>query len=219
MKFITIILLILSLNSFAQESAIGISLKNSNMGIGSDIVYKFHNRMSARVGFDYFAYGRLFTFEQSDVTYDGNANIRLGSFSALYDFFLLPSIHVTAGAAFNRTNITFKGEATSSYPLGELEIPADRIGNFEFEVKPGLPISPYIGIGFGKTIGTKLLGFDFEIGTFYHGKPDITISSTGLTGPTSNPAHEHEKLMESQISQYVLYPVIRGSISFKIIEF
>lgn len=219
MKYITTLLLLLSINVFSQDKVIGISVKNSNMGIGSDFIFQFHKRMSARVGFDHFAYNKTQIIEQSDVTYDGNAFIRLGSITALYDYFILPSIHFTAGFAYNRMNINFTGEAASNYSLGELEIPAEKIGRFEFDLKPGLQISPYLGIGFGKTLGPKLIGFKFEVGTYYHGKPDIKIIATGLTSPTSNPAHEQEKLMESQIDQYVLFPIIRGSISFKIAKF
>ncbi|MBN1769420.1 MAG: hypothetical protein JW842_13020 [Prolixibacteraceae bacterium] len=219
MRYITTLLLLLSINVFSQDKGIGISIKSSNMGIGSDVIFQFHKRMSARVGFDHFAYNHNRSIEQSDVTYDGNARIKLGSITALYDYFILPSMYLTGGFAYNRMNINFSGEAASNYSMGELEIPAEKIGRFEFDLKPGLTISPYFGIGFGNALGPKLIGFNFEIGTYYHGRPNININASGLTSPTANPAHEQEKLMESQIDQYVLYPIVRGSISFKIAKF
>jgi hypothetical protein len=212
----TIILGLAALSLMAQEKGLGIAIKSSTMGIGGDVVYKFHKRMSARVGYDYFRVNRPISFDQADVSYKGNVNIRLGGLSALYDFFIIPSIHFTAGLALNQFNAGFSGEATSNYTLGELEIPAEQIGDFKFEAGPGLPVSPYLGVGFGKTLGSKLIGFNFEIGTYYQGDPNVSIHSTGLTGPTSKPEHEQAELFESQISQYYLYPVIRGSISFKI---
>ncbi|HKK81911.1 MAG TPA: hypothetical protein VJ909_06670 [Prolixibacteraceae bacterium] len=210
---------LISTSLIAQEKGLGVAMKSSTMGIGVDAIYKFHKRMSARVGYDYFLVNRSISFEQSDVSYDGNVGVRLGSLTALYDFFIIPSIHFTAGLALNRFSVGFSGEASSSYTLGELEIPAEQIGEFKFDVGPGLPVSPYLGVGFGQTLGNKLVGFNFEIGTYYQGGPNVTIRSTGLTGPTSRPEHEQAELFESQISQYYLFPIIRGSISFRIFTF
>ncbi|MCF8363493.1 MAG: hypothetical protein K9G70_12815 [Prolixibacteraceae bacterium] len=219
-KILTIITFsLISISLLSQDKGIGVAIKSSTMGIGGDVVYKFHKRMSARVGYDYFRVTRPVSFDQSDVSYDGNVNVRMGSLSALYDYYIIPSIHFTAGLALNRFNIGFNGEATSSYTLGDLEIPAEQIGEFKFDVGPGLPVSPYLGVGFGKTLGDKLVGFNFEIGTYYQGAPDVSIHSTGLTGPTSKPEHEQAELFESQISQYYLYPVIRGSVSFRIFTY
>lgn len=218
-KLITIAFIFASITLVAQEKGLGIAIKSSTMGIGGDVVYKFHKRMSARVGYDYFRVIRSISFAQADVSYIGNIDVRLGSLTALYDFFIIPSIHFTAGLALNQFKAGFSGEASSSYPLGELEIPAEQIGDFKFEAGPGLPFSPYLGVGFGKTLGSKLIGFNFEIGTYYQGGPNINIHSSGLTAPTSKPEHEQAELIESQISQYYLYPVIRGSLSFRIFTY
>ena len=83
-----------------------------------------------------------------------------------------------------------------------------------------MKISPYLGVGFGRALGKeKSLAFAFEIGTYYQGAPDISIQTTGLLSPTSNPELGQEKYLESQISQYYLYPVLKLSLSYRLFKF
>jgi hypothetical protein len=63
------------------------------------------------------------------------------------------------------------------------------------------------------------VGFAFELGGFYQGSPEITITSNGLLSPTSNPDQQQAERLEEQISQYNIYPVLKFSLSYKIVGF
>ncbi len=204
---------------YAQNISLGIAAKASTTGLGGDVVVRFHERMTARVGYDKLAYNRSFLFEESGIEYDVNAAINAGAILALYDFYLSDIVFVSAGLGINNFNINAKGVAVSGLPWGDITIPAERVGNFEFDVKPGLSATPYLGIGFGRTLGKeKSLAFAFELGSYYQGEPKVTIESSGLIAPTSNPDFGQKDLLEGQISQYYLFPVLKFNLSYRILS-
>lgn len=207
--------------TLAQDLSIGAALKGSTMGVGGDVVFQFHERMTARVGFDMLNVGPLdFPFDNGDLSFDVSASVKTGSVTALYDFYLAKILFLSVGAGLNNFMVIAEGKPGSGIPWGDIEIPADKVGEFDITLEPSMKISPYAGIGLGRTLSKdKSLGFAFEIGSYYMGGPDITLNSTGLIAPTSDPANGKEELLESQLSQYYLYPVIKFSLSYKIASF
>ena len=190
------------------------------MGYGGDVVFQFHERMTARLGYDYLGLGPYdFSFEESNVSYNASAKVKTGSVTALYDYYIAKIFFVSAGVGINNFNVSVAGRAGSDLPWGDISIPQDKIGDFDITIEPGLKVSPYLGLGLGRTLSTKLVGFAFEIGTYYMGGPNVNIESTGLISPTSDPKFGQEALLEKQISQYYLYPVVKLSLNFKITSF
>lgn len=189
------------------------------MGLGADAVLQLNNRMGLRAGFDWFDYDTTFDFKESGVEYHVLASLGTGSFSALFHYHLSSKFFASAGFAVNNFSSSASGFAISDLQFGDIVIPASDIGTFTFDVDPGLRISPYLGIGFGRLLGeNRRLGMAFELGAFYQGSPQVSIQSDGRLSPTSNPAHGHQALLERQIDHYYLYPVVRLSLSVKILD-
>ncbi len=229
MKLILILLLSIfvavleSTDLAAQEefsAGLGVAAKSSTNGFGGDAVFNFHRKMSLRLGYEKLALASNFNFEEESVEYDANVDYETGSMSMLFDYYLTRRFFVTAGAGWNLFHAVINGKAASSMQYGDIQISKDKIGNFNFQIDPSMQISPYVGIGFGRTLGLKKrMGFSFEMGGFYQGAPDFSIASTGLLSPTSNPDQEHEARLEEQVSQYNIYPILKLSLSYKIVEF
>lgn len=206
--------------SNAQDLSIGASLKSSTMGVGGDVVFQFHERMSVRAGYDWAGFSLNQDLTLEGIDFNAQAKLKTGSLLALYDFYIAKILFVSAGFGLNNLNINIAGQAKSNMPYGDIEIPVDKLGSFTFDLKPKLKVSPYLGIGFGRTLSkNKTVGFAFELGTFYQGPPKISIVSEGLISPTGNPDFGQAELLEKQLSQYVLYPVAKMSLSFKIHSF
>jgi len=190
------------------------------MGIGGDIALGINKNMDVRVGFDMMGFSRDFTFEETNIEYNAVAAIKTGSITALFDYYLTKSIFLSGGFGYNMFNANIKGQSKGGLPYGDITIKDEKIGNFNFDIAPGMKISPYLGIGFGRALGyEKSFAFAFEIGTYYQGSPDISIQSTGLLAPTSDPKLGQESYLESQISQYYLYPVLKLSLSYRLFKF
>jgi hypothetical protein len=212
--------LLLSAGSMAQDLSMGVALKGSTLGFGGDAILGINDKMVVRLGYERMGLGFNFDFEEQDVQYDVDATFKTGSLTALYDYYLTKNIFVSGGAGLNFFNINAVGIPKSTLPWGDIEIPKEKVGDFAFDIKPGMKISPYLGVGFGRSLGsTKNLAFAFEMGTYYQGSPDLTIATSGLLSPTSDPDQGQEALWESQISQYYLYPVMKFSLSYKIYSF
>jgi len=225
LKLIVLATIFSTLNVRAQvddlsAKGVGIALKSSTNGIGGDVVFNFHPRMNVRLGYEKLHLKTDFTFTEEKVDYDATANYSAGSLSLLFDYYLWKHLFLCAGAGWNMFQGTVDGKAASGLQYGDIQIPKEKIGTFDFQIDPSLKISPYFGIGFGRTLGLKKkVAFAFEIGGYYQGSPDLTIASTGLLSPTSNPDQQHEARLEKQISQYSVYPVLKFSLSYKIAKF
>jgi len=226
-KILILIVLVVfwALNLQAQVAdlsakGIGIALKSSTNGIGGDVVYNFHQRMNVRLGYEKLHLKTDFSFTEESVDYDATANYTAGSLSLLFDYYLWNHLFLSAGAGWNMFHGSVDGKAASDLQYGDIQIPREKIGDFDFQIDPSLKISPYFGIGFGRTLGLKRkIGFAFEVGGYYQGSPDLTVASTGLLSPTSNPDQQHEARLEKQVSQYRIYPVMKFSLSYKIAKF
>lgn len=222
--FLSFLVAIIGLPDLTAQTAfspgVGLAIKASTNGFGADVVYNFHSRMDIRLGFERLGLKTDFVFEEQAVTYDTNVNFKTGSISLLFDYYVANHVFLTAGAGWNLFHVNFDGVAASFLQFGDIRIPKETIGTFNFQVNPSLKISPYAGIGFGRTLGLKKkVGFAFELGAFYQGSPKISIISTGLLSPTSNPDQQQAKKLEGQINQYSVYPVLKLSLSYKILSF
>jgi len=222
-----IILLITGLgaiNLLAQDEftrGFGLAAKSSTNGFGGDAVFNFHKRMSLRLGYEKLAMKASYNFDEESVEYKADVDYTAGSLSLLFDYYIARHFFVSAGAGWNMFDAVFDGAAMSDLKYGDIEIPREDIGTFGMEIVPSLQISPYAGLGFGRTLGfKKKVGFAFELGGYYQGPPEFkTLNSTGLLSPTSNPDQQHAERLEKQISQYNVYPVLKLSLSYKIAGF
>lgn len=70
-------------------------------------------------------------------------------------------------------------------------------------------VKPYLGFGWGAAIPKKPLGFQFEIGVWYHGKPKLTIDAQEYngTGIDADVTKDVEDIMD-KVEKIPVYPQI-----------
>jgi hypothetical protein len=201
--------------SKSNEFAVG-GLASTN-GLGLNVIYSLTDKVAIRGGYERLSFNFGFEFNEDEINYDATLDYKTGSFSVLADYYLLRHLYCTGGFGLNRFNPRVHGYAVSDLKYGDIYISPEKIGTFDFSVEPGLKISPYVGLGFGRNIGLdKKVAFNFELGTYYIGNPDVTIQTTGLLLPTSDPVHKQKELFEKQLESYRFYPVIKFGISVKL---
>lgn len=217
---IALCLLILPVKGIENNNRIGFALKSSTNGFGADAVAAL-NKLSFRLGYEHLKYqSPTFDFSENGINYEASAEYKTGSILATVDYAIFNKFYLTVGASVNLFNPIVRGNANGPMQFGDLTIPAEMIGTFQFEIKPALPISPYVGMGFGKTISAnKVVALNFELGAFYQGTPDINIEADGLLAPTAAPEHGQEELFEYQLSSFKFYPVLKLGLSFRLINF
>lgn len=227
---ILIVMLLATIQSLSvqgQELGLGVAFKASTLGLGGDAILGINDKMVVRVGMDGLGLKRnLNDFpdlkEELEGSLDGlsldaDVQVRIGSVSALYDYYLTKNIFVTGGLLIDRFKVSLKGEANKGLPFGDIEIPKEDVGTFDFDITPSWKVSPYLGVGFGRSLGyEKKFGFAFELGALYQGAPNIDIATTGVLEPTSAP--DQVETLEGQFSQYTIWPVLKFSVSYRIMD-
>ncbi len=198
-------------SEFSPGWAIGIKL--GTFGPGFELVKSINRSFCIRAGGNYINLKYKTTY--GDLEVKGDSEFKLGAITLLGDWFFAKQIHLTAGVYYNFSEEIIKGTPTKSYTVGKLHITPDEIGNLEIVITPN-KICPYLGIGFGKPISdSKVVSFNFEIGAIYWGSPSTDMTAIGMITPTAS--KEQEKIVDTNMSDFNLYPIITFQLSFKIL--
>lgn len=94
---------------------------------------------------------------------------------------------------------------------GDLTMTSDEIGTIDFMVDYS-GLSPYLGLGFGRAVPKKRVGFGVELGSFYLAKPKVTIIATKMLSPTS----EEAQTLQENISDYRWFPFVNFRLAVRI---
>lgn len=141
------------------------------------------------------------------------------------------AFHVTAGAyfgsssivkAYNKNDEDLKGvaEYNKDYPnnrigveLGDYLLTPDENGHVEAQIKTWA-FKPYVGLGYGRAVPNKRVGFMVELGCQFWGSPSVWCNGTEL---------EEDKVGEGSggiiktLSKIIVYPVLNFRISGRIL--
>ncbi len=198
-----------------REMALGIYA--STNGIGGNLIYSLGNKIAIKAGYESLKFNYNFTIEEKDINYDSKLHYKTGGISLLLDYNLFQFLYLSGGIGFSLFNPKVTGVAASEMKYGDIYIPKEKIGDFAINIEPAMKISPYFGIGLGHNLGVKKrVAFNFELGGYYLGSPEVSIQATGLLTPTADPAHGQKEFYENQLSGYRIYPVIKFGLSYKL---
>ncbi|MFW6277285.1 MAG: hypothetical protein ACOC1J_01345 [Prolixibacteraceae bacterium] len=186
-------------------------------GFGFNFRYIFNERLTLKTGVETLNFNQDFSFVENNISYRANADYKTGGIFLVGEYYYVRNLYFSAGLASNSLNPTIDGKAQSELEYGDIEIPAEEIGEFKFDLEPSLNISPYAGIGFRKLFGaSKRVGYNFETGLYYLGAPKVNIEANGLLSPTADPAHGKKEQLEKQFQQYKFYPVVKMNIAVRL---
>ena len=137
-----------------------------------------------------------------------------------FDFFmdLLPSkkssFKFVVGASYlsnMKTSILLA--AASGETFGTITIPKEQIGDVFINAKwSGL--SPYLAMGFGRTVPKNRVGFGFEVGGHFLGKSDFTFNATKSL-VSLNETEKETKDFEEFIDAFKFLPTIQLHLAYK----
>ncbi len=173
--------------NFLNKNRFGVGVNISTNGVGAQLAYSIlkKSKLIARVESRYFysdIKDKEITIYRSQMLVNGY--IKRGSIGFMLDYHPFGnSFKLSSGFAilFNEINnvVSYK----DSVPNGNINISPDEIGTIT--IGYNLKSSPYFGIGFGKSVPKKRVGFCFEIGFYYTGIPTIKTRATKMLEPIS----------------------------------
>lgn len=204
-------------------------------GFGADAAMPICNYVQVRAGFTMMPKFKFSTeLELNDVPnvadayipdiVDVEAKIGFTNGKLLFDIFPFKksAFHITAGAyfgggsvikAYNKEDGLLQDVADYNrrhpndligYELGDYLLTPDDNGNVNAEIKTS-GFRPYIGIGNGRAVPKKRIGFMFEVGVMFWGTPKIYCNGDELT--SEDLGSDSGDLMEV-LSSIKIYPVI-----------
>ncbi|MDR1023741.1 MAG: hypothetical protein LBL94_10805 [Prevotellaceae bacterium] len=214
-----------------ENFALGV--KGGTTGIGGDLCVSLHPNIKARLGFSYLWYSYLPDGMESTVTDPrdnsehtmGLDKIKLSFPSAnlLVDFFPMRSgiFHVTLGCFFGQNKISALGHVPAGLPqfvIADYGLIPNPDGSVSADLNIGSSVKPYFGIGLGRTIPKRRVGFKFELGAVYQGK-NLSLTSKNLdhslVASTNKEMNEND-IISTAKTYLQLWPVMAFTLTFRI---
>ena len=174
--------------NFLNKNRFGVGVNISTNGIGAQLAYSIMKRniLIAMVQGRYYyseIKDREVIFQQTPMLVNGY--IKRGSIGLMLDYHPFGnSFKLTTGFAILLNEVNNLAKLKDSSVQGGIKISPDEVGSIiiDYNMKP----SPYFGIGFGKSVPKKRVGFSFDIGFYYTGMPNVNYKTTKLLEPTQS---------------------------------
>lgn len=202
----------------AAAGGVGVGLTGGTLGLGAEVSYPLTSRLSVRGMIAGLDFSTDFETDEDDLEYDGDLELR--NAAALIDFHPnAGSFRLTGGLVINDTEVT--GTARCDQAVCDFGDGTDLLGPRDrARATVDYPsASPYFGIGWGsRPDGGAGWAVTADIGVFYLGDPDATVT---LEGPSSaNPvaqaeAEDEEDEIEDELDKLSVYPVLMVGASYR----
>lgn len=95
--------------------------------------------------------------------------------------------------------------------IGDYTIPVDKQGNVSGGLKVA-SVRPYVGLGFGRAVPKKRIGFMVDLGVQIHGTPEVYTSTGNLTALSEEADNDFTNI----INKLKVYPVLKFRICGKL---
>lgn len=195
-----------------RKLAIGVS---GGTGFGADLSYKFNDNLSVTARYNVLDYKA----EDIEQEIDGNdvlidANVDFKTMDLIFHYYpFKTAFNLAAGVGyFSNKELTINLSFAESIFIGDVEFtPENDIGQLIIQSE-WKEIAPYVGIGFGRAVPNKRLGFGFEAGTYLAGSPKVTLDATGLIEGTK----DQEPLVQESFSEFKFIPYITFRLSYSL---
>jgi hypothetical protein len=157
---------------------------------------------------------------ESEIEVEGSIKRTSGAVLLNYYPFKRSSLFICGGAYLGGDKmVTIQGHSDELQQLieqgqslgieiGDYTIPVDRNGN----VSGGLKVAsfrPYLGLGFGRAVPHKRVGFMFELGVQFHKTPEVYADN----GNVGQLMEEADNEFTDIINKFTVYPVLKFRLS------
>lgn len=165
-------------------------------GVGVGYARELNNSFSFRTKVSFFKWD----LNRDNLSLNGRkvdliGKLRYNTLDFLFDyrpfqsssFKLVTGISYLSSAKFNA--VLTPAKVAGDYKYGDITISKENLGN----ISAGgdwSGIAPYVGIGFGRAIPRDNLGFGFDLGGYFTGKPTSYFNASGSLTPTATAERE-----------------------------
>lgn len=191
---------------------LGLGIKLSTFGPGVEVIGAFTPKFHLRLGGTFMHY--TYHYDDKNVEVNGSADAHLSSVSLFANYYLARIFFISGGVLYNMNEIGLNGFFTKSMTIGSMEVEPERIGTLDFKIKPGSSLTPYAGIGIGRSLSKNgVVSFAIEAGAAFHGNPKVELAATGMLEPTGS--EDQRQQLEDNLAGFNIYPMLNFQLSFR----
>jgi hypothetical protein len=176
-----------TLPKFTKNVAVGLNVGLVN-GVGLDVAYRFAKHLTAKFAVNYADYTQKdfrYTYTttvngiptQQIISLDASVNLSNVALNLEYSPGRLGRFKLIGGLAyFPQNTLTVGGQTLSNIKFNDVILNSDDLGSGTIQVGFSQPISPFIGMGLGRTFPRKRLNIGLDLGTQYKGDYTVKIN-------------------------------------------
>ncbi len=196
---------------------LGLGPKIGTTGIGVDLTFGISRFLNLRGGFNYGSF--TWSTGLGDVDYD--MDIDLISIPLLVDIHPFANHFRISGGLYIQpgSKATIEGTPTTATQIGAHVYQPDVIGTLTGDIDVTGTLTPYVGIGFGNSVGEdQLLTFMVDIGVIFQSY-DVSLTSDGAGMTTvldtfRKDLELEEQNVQSDMDDYKFFPVLTFGIAY-----
>ena len=191
-----------------MEAQIGFSVHGGSLGVGADIGYSVHPRVTLRAGGNFFPLNLDITASDIEYTFDFPSP----QFTAAVDLFLVGNLRLSGGAVYSPNSFEISATPSTSTDIGGISYTPAQIGTLTGSFVTN-KLAPFVSIGWGN-IATSKFGIFFDLGVSFTGSPSVELAASGIVSQVDITAEAAE--FEDDISVFQYYPIATFGFSFAI---
>jgi hypothetical protein len=191
--------------------------KIGTTGLGLDLVFGVSSWLNLRSGF---SYGDISTeLPIGDVDYD--TDITITSLPLLVDIHPFGGHFRISGGIFFQTGSSadLLSTPTEAVQIGAHTYAPDVVGTLTGKIEVSDTVSPYIGIGFGNSVGEdQLLTFMMDLGVVFQSY-DVSLTSNGAGMTAALDTFRKDMVIEEQtlqddVDNFEIFPVLTLGVAY-----
>ncbi len=123
------------------------------------------------------------------------------------------SFHLMVGAVLSASEFPIQAISKDSQSYQKIIFSPEQLGKLDFTFK-GAEVMPLIGIGFGRAVPKRRIGFGLDLGAAYMGNLKCTITATKAFEPVAT--QQNENVLNNAFSDFKWYPFLNFKLNIKL---
>ncbi|WP_052354154.1 hypothetical protein [Flectobacillus major] len=182
---------------------------------GLSVAYQALDKLAVRASYSYLKYdlNQKEKISDENILLAGNMDMSSIALSVEYYPFSKSTFKLIAGGSLvQKGQVKVSASPTESYTFGESVFTPEEVGTFLFDLSYNNGFAPFVGLGFGRAIPTKRVGFGFELGTYYLPKPKVTLTGTERLSSMS----EQEPKIQANMDDWRYWPMLNLRLAIRL---